>query len=243
MTTATTEATTASTRPRLALWLGIAGLGSVLVLAATMIIFADRPLTQGLDDWWREIAGASSLDEADGPIPMFFQYFGEGVGAIFLMLLWPLGLCIVRRWRTALFWISSIMGSALVASQAIKHTVDRERPAADEANGLFGPLFHTDHGSFPSGHSVTMGAFVVAVAALIPVALRTWWWMVGALLAVGMAWQRTLINAHFLSDTIAGLIAGASFVALMWFAFAPLLEKDRGKPLFRGRGTQSDSAE
>ncbi|WP_084106449.1 phosphatase PAP2 family protein [Demequina sp. NBRC 110056] len=231
----TASATQASPRPRLALWLGLAGLTAFLAVAALMIAGGDSPFTQAMDDAWRAAIGASSVDEVDGPLPMFFQYFGEGVGAIFIMLLSPIALFIVRRWRTALFWLASIMGSALVASQLVKHTVDRERPAADEAAGLFGPLFHTDHGSFPSGHSVTMGAFIVAVAALIPAAHRRLWWVAGVLLAVGMAWQRTLINAHYLSDTIAGLVAGASFVAIMWWAFAPLLEKDRGKPLTRKR--------
>jgi len=238
MTPDTSAPTTVARRPRLALWLGLTGLAAFLALAGAMLA-ADTAPTQALDDAWRDVAGASTLDEVDGPVPMFFQHFGEAVGAIFIMLLWPIALFAVRRWRTALFWLASILGSATVASQLVKHTVDRERPAADEVAGLAGPLFHTDHGSFPSGHSVTMGAFVVAVAALLPALYRRWWWVAGVLLAAGMAWQRTLINAHWVTDTVAGLVAGASTVALLWWAFAPLLAKDRGRPLRRPTRTAS----
>ena len=36
--------------------------------------------------------------------------------------------------------------------------VDRPRPVDDLANGLLGPLFPVDHGSFPSGHAVSANA-------------------------------------------------------------------------------------
>ena len=75
------------------------------------------------------------------------------------------------------------------------------------------------------------------MAALIPPARRWIWWIAGALLSAGMVWQRTLINAHWFSDTLAGLAAGAGATLVLWWAFAPLLEKDRGKPLRRGRAT------
>lgn len=232
MTTTQTEITTAR-RPRLPLILGGTGFALFLALAAAMYVGGDAPFTQGIDDAWHSAVGASSLDEVDGPLPMFFQHFGELGGAVVLMLIVPITLVATRRWRTALFWIAAVFGSAMVASQAVKHTVDRERPAADEAAGLYGPLFHTDHGSFPSGHAVTMGAFIVAVAALLPAAYRRWWWPVAGLLAAGMMWQRTLINAHYITDTFAGILAGASFVALLWWALAPALDKDRGRPVRR----------
>ncbi|WP_278236712.1 phosphatase PAP2 family protein [Isoptericola sp. AK164] len=225
----------AATRPRRALVLGLVGTTLFLLLALTMYLAGDTPPTQALDDAWRRAVGASTVSAVDGPLPMLFQHLGAGVGAVVLLLVWPALLLLVRRWRTALFWWAAIVGSAVVASQLVKHTVNRERPVADEALGLVGPLFPTDHGSFPSGHSVTMGAFVVAVAALLPVAARRWWWVVGVLLAAGMVWQRTLINAHWLSDALAGIVAGASVVAILWWAFAPWLAVDRGRPLLPER--------
>lgn len=226
-TTATVTTTATTTRPRLALRLGLAGLGLYVLLAAAMAATVDAPFSQGLDDAWRALVGAGSLDQVEGPLPMFFQHFGEGAGALVYAILVPIVLLATRRWRTTLFWLSAMVVANGVVSQVVKHLVDRERPAADEAAGLAGPLFAVDHGSFPSGHSVTMGAFVVAVAALLPVAYRRWWWGFGALLAAGMVWQRTLINAHWLTDALAGVLAGASAAALLWWAFAPLLAADR----------------
>ncbi|MGO7983606.1 phosphatase PAP2 family protein, partial [Rhizobium johnstonii] len=102
-----------------------------------------------------------------------------------------------------------------------KNLVHRPRPAADIENGLFGPLFSVDHGSFPSGHSITVGFVIVGVAALITPGNRLIWWCIAPLLAVGIVWQRTLINAHWLSDTLFGVIAGAAGTLIVWWAFWP----------------------
>ncbi|WP_062385619.1 phosphatase PAP2 family protein [Demequina iriomotensis] len=224
---------TTPTRPRLALLLGAGGLGLFALVVAAMAATVPAAFSQGVDDAWRALVGASDVADVQGPLPMFFQHFGEGPGFLVHLVLVPVALLVVRRWRSALFWLAVMMGANILVSQVVKHLVDRERPAADEAAGLYGPLFHTDHGSFPSGHSVTMGAFVVAVAALLPLAYRRWWWGVAALLSVGMIWQRTLVNAHWLTDTVAGVLGGAAFAALVWWAFARLLDRDRGRPVRR----------
>lgn len=190
-----------------------------------------QPFVQGMDDAWRRLVGSAPGPET-APLPLFFQQLGQGLGALVFVVLLPGALFAVRRWRSALFVLAAMVGSTLVA-QLTKNLVDRPRPAADEAAGLYGPLFQVDHGSLPSGHSVTMGFIIVAVAALIPPARRWIWWVAGVLLAAGMVWQRTLINAHWLSDTLAGLAAGAGSTLILWWAFSALLERDRGKPARR----------
>ena len=94
--------------------------------------------------------------------------------------------------------------ATILVSQLTKNLVHRPRPATDIENGLFGPLFSVDHGSFPSGHSVTAGFVIVGVAALFPAGKRLVWWIIAAVIGGGMIWQRTLINAHWLSDTVLG---------------------------------------
>ncbi|MNJ04708.1 hypothetical protein D3C73_1655920 [compost metagenome] len=47
-----------------------------------------------------------------------------------------------------------------------------------------------------------------------------------------MVWQRTLINAHWLSDTLFGLVAGVAGALLVWWAFWPLLQRDYGRPVW-----------
>lgn len=72
-------------------------------------------------------------------------------------------------------------------------------------------------------------AVMMILLPLIPVSAvwaRRIWLVVGALLAIGIVWQRTLINAHWFSDTVAGLIGGAAIALLLWWAFQPWLVRD-----------------
>ena len=212
----------------------IGGLIALAVFAAFAIHVAfdlEHPSTQPLDDAWRRLVGSDHGPET-GILPMFFQELGQVLGAIIFGLIIPIALFATRRWRSALFILAGFFGSSLV-SQLVKNLVHRPRPAEDLDNGLFGPLFSVDHGSLPSGHSVTVGFIVIGVAALIPPARRWIWWIFATFLAVGMVWQRTLINAHWLSDTIVGLVAGAGVAAILWWAFYPLLAMDAGRTVRR----------
>lgn len=86
---------------------------------------------------------------------------------------------------------------------------DWMRPAktfvADEF--FFLSLGQEKYFSFPSGHS----AAAAAMTSLVCIAAekqKAWWGMVWALLAVSIAWSRIYIGAHFLGDTVAGLMLG-----------------------------------
>lgn len=214
-------------RPRLLLIIGIVLLVVFGIFAALVAADPTHPFTQGLDDAWRRFIGGKPGDE-NGVLQTIFQELGQIGGAVVFALLLPIFLLLIRRWRSALFVLSGFMGTALL-SQLVKNLVNRPRPAEDLADGLYGPLVRVDHGSLPSGHAVTTGCVVIIVAALLPIAARRIWWIFGALLAVGIIWQRTLINAHWLSDTVAGLILGIGATLIIWWAFAPLLEADRAR--------------
>lgn len=223
-------------RPRALLWWAL-GLTAVFVAMGVLVALdAEHPFTQVLDDAWRALVGASP-DSAfyRQPFAMFFQYLGEAPGALFMIILLPLGLVAVGRWRSALFFLAACMTGMGLYSQGMKNLVDRPRPAADDVLGLFGPLFSVDHGSFPSGHAVSAGVLVIGILALIPGSrrgLRTAWAVVGGLIALGMIWQRTLINAHWFSDALFGVLAGCGAALLIWWAFWPLLQKDYGRPVW-----------
>jgi len=213
-------------------------LGLLAVFVAMGIAIApdpSAPFTQPLDDAWRAVVGVGPDSGAyTWFVPMFFQQLGELPGVIVTVVVLPLALVAVGRWRSALFFVSVTAFGPGLLSQAMKNLVDRPRPAADPTLGLFGPLFSVDHGSFPSGHSISAAALAVSVAALIPPSrtlARRVWWVIGALLMVGMVWQRTLVNAHWLSDTLTGLLTGVAAALLMWWAFWPLLHRDHVRPL------------
>ncbi|MEV4776075.1 phosphatase PAP2 family protein [Microbacterium sp. LWH12-1.2] len=223
-------------RPRPMLWTAFGLLVAFLLLAVGVLAAPESPWTQAVDDVWRRFAGVDPASSLPGTaVAQLFQHLGQLPGAVLMMLLLPLVLVAVGRWRSALFVIAVQLASPGMLSQLTKNLVDRPRPADDAAAGLFGPLVPVDHGSFPSGHAVSMAVIIVTVFALIPASAvwaRRIWAVLGAFLAVGMVWQRTLINAHWLSDAGAGLIGGAGVALLLWWAFWPQLAQDHRRPVW-----------
>jgi undecaprenyl-diphosphatase len=213
------------------LWTALGLLAVFAGLAVGVVVAPGAPWSQGLDDLWRSGFGVGPESTLPGfALAQMFQHLGQLPGAVLMMILLPLVLVLIGRWRSALFVIAVQLAGPGLLSQLTKNLVDRPRPAEDAAAGLFGPLVQVDHGSFPSGHSVSMAAIVITVLALIPASavwVRRIWIVLGVLLAVGMVWQRTLINAHWFTDTCAGLIGGAAVALLLWWAFLPWLRRDQ----------------
>lgn len=224
-------------RPRKMLFFATGGLVVYLLVAISILLSPTRtPLWQVIDDWWRSVIGVAPADGIHEQfLPMFFQEYP-------VAHLWILGivvLLILGRWRSSLFFASSML-VILVLSHVVKNIVLRNRPADDPALGLYGPIDPgVDAGSFPSGHAMGVAVITLAVLAVIPagyVALRRVWGAFAALSMIGMVWQRTLINAHWLSDTLFGLFAGACGVVLLWWLFHPWLQSDYARPIWFLKG-------
>ncbi|MEV3854885.1 phosphatase PAP2 family protein [Streptomyces sp. NPDC050095] len=180
----------------------------VLIGAVVRAGVTDPPF-QSLDDTWLRWMGGPHKGVAHGAAAAL-NWFGGPAGALVPLAATVL-LFAFRRPRAALFVLAATVLTQ-VAVQALKHMVDRPRPAH--------PLVTVDHGSFPSGHAATMAVSVVAVAALLPSAGRKVWWPVGVVLTLAMMWSRTWLHAHWLSDTGAGALAGAGVGLLVWWGFA-----------------------
>ncbi|WP_460772405.1 phosphatase PAP2 family protein [Microbacterium sp. GXF7504] len=134
-------------------------------------------------------------------------------GAVLLLLF--------RRPRSAAFLVAAQLVSAGLV-QALKHLFGRARP--EEI------IVVSDYGSFPSGHAANAATLAVVAFVLFP---RVWVAVAGALWVVLMAFSRTYLHAHWVSDTIGGALVGAGAVLVTAAAFAPLLRRE--SPAHPGR--------
>ena len=224
---------TRAPRSRPLLLTGLVLLVLFVAMGAAVLADPQSPWTQAADNAWRALIGVGpSSPLPTSPVAMFFQQLGQLPGLVVMGIALPIVLAIVGRWRSALFvFVVQLAGPGLV-SQLAKNIVDRPRPAADEAAGLYGPLFTVDHGSFPSGHAVSAAVAAVTILALIPAhrrVLLVLGYVLAVVLLVGIVWQRTLINAHWLSDTFAGILAGLGTALVLQWAFQPWLRRDHGR--------------
>jgi membrane-associated phospholipid phosphatase len=127
----------------------------------------------------------------------------------------------VETYRTRTAWVVPflvvVLGGEEILMTSIKALANRTRPSFDPAAvaGL-GP-------SFPSGHSSTAAAFYAAVALLLS---RRHGRIARAVLtglavgvAVAVAESRVLLDVHWLSDVVAGLLLGWAWFAACAIAF------------------------
>jgi membrane-associated phospholipid phosphatase len=118
------------------------------------------------------------------------------------------------RWLVP-FLLVVTLGDSLITN-LIKGVVDRARPTLNPTAVTLGP-------SFPSGHSSTAAAFFAAAALILARRrshrMRAWLAGTAVALAVAVACSRVLLDLHWLSDVIAGLMLGWAWFAACAIAF------------------------
>jgi len=200
-------------------WPLISGIGSFVLGAALggiVLVRGNTPLEADAE-WMEEIVEHRS---AIWDLPSYvLNFVGTGWFAIMVSVLLVAALFFVfkKRW-TALYALLAIGLSAGVV-QGLKVAFGRVRPEDI--------LLNLDSGSFPSGH-VANAATLAAVLAVV-----TWrWWVVvaGSVYVILMALSRTYLGAHWVSDTVGGLLIGAGAAIIVWAPFAfRILRERRGE--------------
>ncbi|MBN9139487.1 MAG: phosphatase PAP2 family protein [Micrococcales bacterium] len=145
-------------------------------------------------------------------ISMVFDFLGGGWFAILAV---PIGAGIAfvlarRPWSALDFVLASAVSAGLC--QLLKALFGRARPEE-----ILLPL---DNGSFPSGHTTNAAVIVVSLGLLLR---RAWIWVAGMLYLVAMAFTRTYLGAHWLTDTLGGALLGAGVALLAWCLLLPKL--------------------
>lgn len=181
--------------------------------AAITLLNAGKPLT--IDAAWLQLLIGTRGPVSDG-LALFLNSFGGGtVGILVIPLAIVVLLLALKRPWAALFSVAAALASTL-GVQALKHLFGRARPEDI--------LVHSDFGSFPSGHVANAATIAVTFAVLFP---RLWVWVLGCAYVLLMAWSRTLLGAHWLSDTLGGALIGAGIVLVVWAFCAHWLEAER----------------
>lgn len=128
---------------------------------------------------------------------------------------------LIYEWRRRpnlhiVLFVAVVYAGDKLITNAIKDLVDRARPTLN-------PIAHTLGPSFPSGHASTAASFYAALALILARGRSA---RVRALLAGGagaiaiaVAASRVLLDVHWLSDVVAGLILGWAWFALCAIAF------------------------
>ena len=111
------------------------------------------------------------------------------------------GLC--GWWRSALVVVGATLLVAPVTN-LVKDLFERPRPDWHTVDVHFF--------SYPSGHTSGTAALVIS---LIVVIRRTWIWVIGIAWLVATIWGRIYLGAHWISDTIGGVLLALAVVSVV----------------------------
>jgi membrane-associated phospholipid phosphatase len=205
-------------------WPSIVPLATGTVVAVAAVIAAMFIL----DDW-----SVSQARRLPGTLIVAAQRFTDlGKGGWFL---WPIGLVllalvaidspalpkfsrgILAAWAVRLGFVFTAIALPGLFVTIVKHFIGRARPfVAGSDVWAYEPFsWPARYASFPSGHTTTAFAALVAIGAIFPQARALLW-----IYAVLIALSRVIVTAHYPSDAIAGVVVGAggAYLVRNWFA-------------------------
>ncbi|MEJ3406100.1 phosphatase PAP2 family protein [Rathayibacter sp. YIM 133350] len=202
------------------LWWVVSAAGALLlvVVLAAIIFYREANKPFGFEVEWM-----GELVEARAPIwtipALVFNWIGGGISSIVIVPSAIIaGLLLWRRPWAALYYACAALTSVLVVL-LIKNVVGRPRPTEI--------LVTPDFGSFPSGHSANAALIATTLGIIFA---RTWVWIAGSIYTLLMMLSRTYLGAHWISDTIGGMLVGVGVAVILWAPFAFRLYRERRRP-------------
>lgn len=147
-----------------------------------------------------------------------FARLGGGIGSV--LVTGAIAVLLLRRRGLRVGLIFVVVALLSEGNVNLMKAVDlRPRPGG----GLWGGI-----GSFPSGHTAFAAVLATTLGMLF---YRAAVWVGGFLFVVVMALTRTVLDAHWLTDTLGGAACGAALAVLVWSlvlpsrAFAPVADR------------------
>ena len=195
-------------------WLLISG-GTALALALALgALVAYRSGPYEFDAAWMDELVKHRSPIWDVPA-LAMNFLGGGWFGVFAV---PIGIAVIlliarKRWSALYFVLATVASAGMV--QLLKSLFGRARP--------LDILVSADFGSFPSGHVANAATMAVTLAILLQ---RVWVRAAGAAYVVLMMLSRTYLGAHWLSDTVGGLLLGAAVAVLLWAPLASRLQRE-----------------
>lgn len=180
------------------------------LIVATILVFGFAVLSYLYLD--KKVADFFAANDTFAPFFEFVTKLGVskwylfGFAAMFIVFRFVFRLKIVGNRFLYLFF--AIAGSGLIVD-ILKFILGRPRPKLYLEQGIYGfSFFGTEHlyFSFPSGHSATAFSLAVGITVMFPryayIALSV---------AAMVAFSRMAVDAHYLSDVVAGSYIGGVF--------------------------------
>jgi membrane-associated phospholipid phosphatase/diacylglycerol kinase family enzyme len=139
----------------------------------------------------------------------------------------PLALALIRRWRPAVF-VAVVMLGELGLFVSVAAIVHRARPLVTHLDG------HLPTSAFPSGHTAATLCLYGALAVLVVPRVRGLWrWLAVApavLMTVLVGWSRMYRGEHHPLDVAGGILLALLWLAAVTFALRPNADLDEPDP-------------